>query len=359
MSRNIILKTVPCAALAIAVNGCATSGPKSAFDKRNIAVVGHSETHGMDPIAAAAYWGTRFDRNPNDAEIVVAFSKALRAVDNNQEAFRVMNQAQMRIPDNADILLEMGKVFIANDQPDRALRPIEQAIAMGKFEDWSAYSAYGVALDQTGQHKKARMQYDRALGLAPDQAQILNNKGLSYALQGKHDLAELTLQTATANAGGTARMRQNYALVLALGGNTEEAERLARSDLPPTVASNNASYYRSLVAQPVAWQDLSRSDLQQPDFGDDPANVSFTPRSTPVPEPVPSPTPYRLKKDPTPPQEQQGPIQGSPAPSVSASLAPQISADAISAQPAERNVDAASPQADGEPMTLSFENSDS
>ncbi|MEM9422346.1 MAG: tetratricopeptide repeat protein, partial [Pseudomonadota bacterium] len=150
-----------------------------------IEVVGHSETQGMDPIASAAYWGTRYDRTPTDPKVAVSFSKALRAVDNNEEALRVIKHAAIRIGSHPDVLLEEGKTLIANDRPHEAIRPIEKSISMGNTDDWSAYSALGVAYDKIGKHRHAIQQYDTALTLAPNKAQVLNNKGLSYAMAGK------------------------------------------------------------------------------------------------------------------------------------------------------------------------------
>jgi Flp pilus assembly protein TadD len=306
---------------ALATSGCAVMPDRGA--DRAEAVTGQSDTFGMDPIAEAAYWGTRYDRAPTDPKVAVSYSKALRTVENNQESLRVIRHASLRIGEHADVSLELGKSLIANDRPHEAVRPIERAIALGKSDDWAAYSAYGVALDRIGEHRKAREQYDRALALAPNNAHVLNNKGLSYALQGKRDMAEQTLRVATATPGGTAKVRQNLALVLALSGKADEAERLARSDLPPSVADGNAAYFRQLVAQPAYWTDLSAADAELPDFGDDPGTISFTTRSEPVPEPHPSPTPHRIKKPapapaPVPSFKAPEPVEGKPAPGTSA-----------------------------------------
>ena len=308
------------ALISLTAAGCATMDSKQ---RQSIDVVGHSETEGMDPIALAAFWGTRYDRDPSDPKAAVSFSKALRAVDNNEEALRVMQNTRSRISTDPDVMLELGKVLIANERAHEAVRPIEQSISLGKSEDWSAYSALGVAYDKIGRHKDAQAQYDVALGLAPNKAQILNNKGLSYALQGRPALAERTLRQATAQPDGTARIRQNFALVLALSGQGTEAERLARSDLPPAIAEQNVRYYRELVAQPAYWPDLASADAELPNFGDDPSTISQTPEADPILQGDPAyrgptrraPAPTRA---PVPSFEAPAVIEGEPAPEVSA-----------------------------------------
>ena len=257
---------------------------------------------GLDPIAAAAFWGTRYDANPADPEAGRRFSAALRAVQNDEEALRVASQIASRAPDDARVKLELAKALIANDRAHEAVRPVEQAIAQGLHEDWSAYSTYGVALDKVGKHRQARVQYDRALAISPDNARVLNNKGLSFALSGQPRLAEDALRTAAAMPGGSARVRQNLALVLGLSGRTEEAEMLARSDLPPTVASGNVAYFQSLVGQPAYWGHLDPQAADLPDFGDEP-----------VPAPAPAPAPRQTPREEVAPSE---PVKGKPAPGV-------------------------------------------
>ncbi|WP_051881947.1 tetratricopeptide repeat protein [Parvularcula oceani] len=277
---------------ALALSACATTNPVMGGVSQSDLTTVSSETgtDGLDPIARAAFWGTRYDRDPADAHTAAQFSKALRAVDNNAEALRVAKQASARHPENPQLKLELGKALIANERAHEAVRPIEQAITGGLYEDWSAYSAYGVALDKTGRHQEARHQYDRALAIAPGKAQVLNNKGLSYALEGRAALAERTLRTAAAAPGGTARMRQNLALVLGLSGQTAEAERLARSDLPPRVAENNVAYFRNLVAQPAYWGGLSTANAELPVFEDEgPVEPTFEPAVLPAPTPKPEP----------------------------------------------------------------------
>ncbi|HEY9217886.1 MAG TPA: pilus assembly protein TadD, partial [Phenylobacterium sp.] len=43
------------------------------------------------------------------------------------------------------------------------------------------------------------------------------------------------------------KVRQNLALVLGLQGRYDEAERLARQDLPPELVANNMAYLRSVT----------------------------------------------------------------------------------------------------------------
>jgi Flp pilus assembly protein TadD len=66
------------------------------------------------------------------------------------------------------------------------------------------------------------------------------------------DEAVKTMKVATDQPSASAQARQNLALLMALKGDSEAAERLARKDLPPAVAEANIEYYKSLATpEPV------------------------------------------------------------------------------------------------------------
>ena len=322
-ARRLILSAAALVGLAACASTPTPFGATVTPDDLGV-VASETSTDGLDPIAKAAFWGTRYDREPNDLAVATEFSRALRAIENDAEALRVMGQAAQRAPQDAGVQLEYGKALIANERAHEAVRPLQTAIANGASGDFAAHSALGVAYDKTGRHEEARASYDRALGLNPGAAQVLNNKGLSYALQGKPQMAESTLRAAIASGGGTARMRQNLALVLGLQGQAREAEMLARADLPPQVADGNAAYYRSLVAQPAYWGGMSAQNADLPVFDDEPVVAAPTPAPADAAPATQAPTPLPAFE----------PIQGEPAVGTGAGLdsdAPRVAATAAPA----------------------------
>ena len=267
------LACVSLSAVALAACGTTKSAVGVGDDKYKEAIGVYSAAtpdQGMDPIAAAAFWGTRYNTNQSDPAVAVKFSQALRKINSTEEAVGVMQKAVRHSPDDTDVSLEYGKVLVESGRAFEAVRHLENAVA-AKPADWNALSAYGVALDQIGEHKEARQKYDRALSYAPGAVSVLNNKGLSYALDGDLSMARLTLREAAGRAGGDARVRQNLALVLALSGDMIGAERLARSDLPPKVADNNIDFYRQLMNQPAYWGEYAATDVEMPKFDEAPA----------------------------------------------------------------------------------------
>ncbi len=272
---------------AIALQACATSqtaneANKVSNDEYRAAVGVYSNPasdEGMDPIASAAFWGTRYNADQSDPMVAVKFSQSLRKMGSIDESVGVMQKASEKHPTNADVSLEYGKVLVENGRAFEAVRHLENA-TKEKPNDWSALSAYGVALDQIGEHESARKRYDQALMIAPHATSVVNNKGLSYAIEGNLSMARTTLTKAAAKAGSDARIRQNLALVLALSGDMQGAERLARSDLPPQVADNNINYFRQLMNQPAYWDEYASTNVDAPSFEKAPA-APLTPQPKP------------------------------------------------------------------------------
>ena len=269
------LQTLPKMAViglgAIALTACASSGDGMASGKGEYeeAIGAYTnpaaDSAHLDPVAAAAFWGTRYNRDQKDPVVSVKYSAALRKIGSVTEAVSVMSTAATYHPDNPDVHLESGKALIEAGRAFEAVRHLEIAAAT-KSSDWTALSAYGVALDNIGEHELARAKYDQALTLSPSNISVMNNKALSFALSGDLSIAEQTLRAAATNRGADARVRQNLALVLALKGDMQGAERLARSDLPPQIANQNIEYFRSLMNQPAYWAEYAPDNFDAPAF---------------------------------------------------------------------------------------------
>ena len=258
---------------AIALSGCAAhEGSAKLGDTELSAESGVLTPPKGDPIATAAFWGTRYDRDPSDIPSATAFSAALRKIGQTSEAVSVMLKTERIASDDPDVRLELGRALISDGRAFEGVRHLEDASRL-RPGDWSILSAHGVALDQIGEHKAAQAQYNKALTISPNNVAVMNNKALSLALQGDLTDAELILRRATGSSGASAQVRQNLALVLGLKGDFSSAERLARGDLPPKLADNNMAYYRSLLSQPAYWRDLQALDSQDSGGADSEAYI--------------------------------------------------------------------------------------
>lgn len=274
---------------ALILSACASSGKELTANGQSVnykdeigVFTDPSAGADMDPIAAASFWGSKYNENPRDVTAAVAYSAALRKIRSNEEAVKVITRAANSNTEHHGANLEAGRALVEAGRAFEAVRFLEKA-EMLTPQDWRTLSAFGVALDQIGEHKLARSKYDVALTLSPGSPMILNNKGLSFALDGDLASAKQTLRAAAAARGADARVRQNLALVLALKGEMSEAERLARSDLPPQVADQNIDYFRALMNQPAYWQEFAADEVETPDFDEEPAPKKAAAAKDPAP----------------------------------------------------------------------------
>ncbi|MBI1366186.1 MAG: tetratricopeptide repeat protein [Alphaproteobacteria bacterium] len=316
-------------ACALLLSACAT-GPKGHVldgkadykDAVGVFTSPEADPNSLDPVAAAAYWGSRYDAQPQSAETAVRYSAALRKIGSVDEAITVATKAAELHADDPSVNLEVGKALVEGGRAFEAVRYLEKATAK-KSNDWRALSAYGVALDQIGEHDTAREKYDAALEINPSAVTVMNNKGLSYAMSGQLDMAIKTLRVAAAEPGSDARVRQNLALALAIKGDYPEAVRLARSDLPPQIADNNAAYYKALLNQPAYWQSYADDQVKTPDFDAAPASAA--------PDKAPS-TLTPPKENPKPSKDKAAPVAlgapATPATKASATVAAPAGEDA-------------------------------
>jgi Flp pilus assembly protein TadD len=232
---------------------------------------------------AAQHYAALHSRHPDDKTITLALARNLRFSGNPQKAIAVINSSAAAQSPDALMLLELGKDYLAADQLNLAKPTLERAKAAAPL-NWEILSSLGVVYDYDGQYQEAQQQYDAALFLEPENPVVLNNKALSLAQAGKLDEAVDTMQQAINQPSASAQTRQNLALLMALKGDADAAERLARKDLPPAVAEANIEYYRSLAKPKSKPEDEAAAHVSK---GEDTASSDED-----LPPPPPPPIDY-------------------------------------------------------------------
>src|SRR5215207_9451055 len=202
--------------------------------------------------------GRRFEANPGDAAAAVNYARALRALGQHAQALAVLQQAAIRNPKHFELLGAYGKALADVGRLKEAADVLSRA-HVPERPDWRILSAQGAVADQVNDHALAQQYYEAALRIVPNDASVLSNLGLSYALAKRLGDAERVLKQASAQPNADARVRQNLALVLGLQGKFPEAEEVLRRDLPPEAASANLAALRGMVSQPNSWNVIRRA----------------------------------------------------------------------------------------------------
>jgi Flp pilus assembly protein TadD len=207
--------------------------------------------------------GKKWEANPGNAEIGVAYAAGLEGLGQTDQQLAVLKTVADANPGNAAVQALYGKKLVSAGRSGEAIPVLERAIAGGA--DWRAYSALGSAYDQQQRYAQARDNYNKALQLKPNEISVLNNIGMSYILEGNLKEAEATLRKAMTLPTGrnAAQIRQNLALAVGLQGRFDEARKIASEDLPPDQIEANMAYLQKMLARPNTWQQLSEGEADQ------------------------------------------------------------------------------------------------
>ncbi|MGE3226819.1 MAG: tetratricopeptide repeat protein [Parvibaculaceae bacterium] len=213
---------------------------------------------GTPSLKEAAELGKRWQKDPKNLRLGLAYAHQLDMLGQRDQQLQVLATLTQYHPKDPTLLAAYGRELAQSGQSDRAQPVLAQAIAAGS-SDWKVYSAMGSVLDQQGQYGEARDYYQRALKIAPGNTAVMNNLGMSYALEGDLKQAEKTLREAAnrPTSRSEPRLRQNLALVVGLQGRFDEARQIASADLPPAEVEANMAYLEKMLAQPNTWQQLT------------------------------------------------------------------------------------------------------
>jgi Flp pilus assembly protein TadD len=209
----------------------------------------------QDLLSQAKFWAAEYDKNQNEYEAALKYSRVLRAIGSSPLASEVAAQALAMKPGDVELTLIFAQASLDQGKAEDAATALARAELAGK-DDWRMLSIIGVTMDALDQHTPAQDYYKRALTLSPDNPKILSNLGLSYALEGKPGLAEETLRHAVSLPDADARVKHNLMLVLGVQGKFDEAEKVAGPDTPKALVESNKEYFRTLLSPSRTWDAL-------------------------------------------------------------------------------------------------------
>jgi len=194
----------------------------------------------------------RYKANPRDRSTVIHYAAALRAAGQPQQASAALENAMVAYPRDVEITVAYAKALTSQGQFEQAISVLDTVIRPDA-PDWNALLVRGAALDQIGRHGEARSHYTQAATMAPGEASIETNLGLSFAMTNDLPQAEQHLRRAVQMRGASSQTRQNLALVVGLQGRFAECRALYAAELPPDQVEANMAYVRALLTQQNRW----------------------------------------------------------------------------------------------------------
>ncbi|MBD8065693.1 tetratricopeptide repeat protein [Devosia sp. PTR5] len=232
-------------AAALALSACAS----------NRGQMGATDFSGMPAAQTQQVLGqltARYKANPKDRAVAIQYAAALRAAGQPQQASAALEQAMAAYPGDIDISIAYAKALTASGRFEQSLGVLDNVIRPDA-PDWNALLVKGATLDQMGRNAEARNAYAQAQVMAPGEASIETNIGLSYAMTDELPAAEQHLRRAVQMRGAGSKTRQNLALIVGLQGRFDEARALYAAELPPEEVEANMAYVRALLTQQNRW----------------------------------------------------------------------------------------------------------
>ena len=194
----------------------------------------------------------RYKARPKDKATIIYYAAALRAAGQPEQAVSVLEAGFSLYRNDLDIKIAYAKALTAAGRFDQGLNVANDAINPAS-PDWNALLVKGALLDQSGRNAEARAVYKQALLIAPNEASLEANLGLSFAMTNELDAAEQHLRRAVTMRGASSQIRQNLALVVGLQGRFDDSRAMFARELPPEQVESNMAYIRALLTQQNRW----------------------------------------------------------------------------------------------------------
>ena len=233
---------------AIALSACASN--RASLGATDVMTTGSVQSqHSLEALAA------RYKKHPKDKATMIYYAAALRSAGQSEQAVAVLEGGVRAHKRDMDIKVAYAKALTSAGRFEQGLNVIDDAINPAS-PDWNALSVKGALLDQSGRNAEARQLYNQALSIAPGEASLYANIGLSYAMTNDLSEAETSLRRATKMRGANSQIRQNLALVVGLQGRFDECRAMFAAELPPEEVEANMSYIRALLTQQNRWDKI-------------------------------------------------------------------------------------------------------
>ncbi len=174
---------------------------------------------------------------PDNVDLLAHIGDVQKRRGNLTMAHRAYLLARKHDPAHAVSLEGLGLIYMAWGRDDVAKSELKAAVESLPTL-WRAHNALGVYADKSGDYAEAQMHYDTALGINPDAADVLNNRGYSRYLAGDFEGAVSDLHEA-ASKHGFRQAWANLGMVYAEHGYYENAISTYRHVMSEAHAFNN------------------------------------------------------------------------------------------------------------------------
>jgi Flp pilus assembly protein TadD len=168
-------------------------------------------------------------KHPTDVDALTRRGQALTELARLAEARTTLRKAVSIEPRNVKALLALGRVQLPVD-PVEAEATFESVLKEDSANA-AALNNLGIARDLLGHHVDAETAYRAALAAQPEMVAAQVNLALCLAIRGQADEAIGMLRPLANGPDSTRKIKEDYAAVLAMAGEREEAQRILATNM--------------------------------------------------------------------------------------------------------------------------------
>jgi Flp pilus assembly protein TadD len=193
------------------------------------AAVAEAALNAGTPEVALRLSDARLAKHPSDADALTRRGQALTELGQLGEARASLRKAVTIEPRNVRALLALGRVQLPVD-PAEAEVVFESALKQDS-QNAAALNDLGIARDLQGHHVDAEAAYRGAMASQPNMLAAQVNLALCLAIGGRGGEAIRLMQPLADAPEATRKIKEDYAAVLAMAGEREEARRILSTNL--------------------------------------------------------------------------------------------------------------------------------
>lgn len=222
------------------INGTLEAQAKAALDKGDV-----SRAQQFYQQLLTSQKGTKADK----LRYKIAYAETLRRLNKTDDALSGFDEILAEAPDNLDAQEGRGLTLMTMGKATDAGRVFSD-IMEKDTKRWRTLNALGILFVTKNMVPEAMAYYTEALKFSPDNPAILNNVGLSQAVDKNYPRAIQALEQASRIAKSGERRRQidlNLAMVYGASGDIDTAKDIATKYLQGPALDNNVGLYAHLA----------------------------------------------------------------------------------------------------------------
>ncbi len=190
------------------------------------------------------------DMKPEKVEYHIAFADAARRAGELDMALNAYEKILKKDVNNIDALEGRGLALLAKGEFKEAGEVLSQ-VKKKDATRWKALNGLGLLFVQKQMYPESILYFQEALRQKGDRVTVLNNLGLAQAISSLPVEATQSLTQASAASGENKLLRQqvdmNLALVYAIMGKLDVAEKISAQYLSGSALDNNLALYAHLA----------------------------------------------------------------------------------------------------------------